>query len=144
MAKKYSELIKFKTFKERFEYLSINGQVGSETFGYDRYLNQLLYRSYEWRRFRDRVIERDNGNDLACENYEIPGSIYIHHLNPITAKDIVDRDPKLFDLDNVVCCSFDTHQAIHYSDPNLLVCDPITRYKNDTCPWKHEEDKQNG
>ena len=132
----YSELITIPTFEERFEYLKLNGSVGLETFGHDRYLNQILYNSPEWRRFRPEIIVRDNGCDLACEGYEIFGKILIHHINPITAKDILNRNPKVFDPENVITTVHNTHNAIHYGDENLLITVPIERSRNDTCPWK--------
>ena len=132
----YSELITIPTFEERFEYLKLNGSVGLETFGRDRYLNQILYNSPEWRRFRPEIIVRDNGCDLACEGYEIFGKILIHHINPITAKDILNRNPKVFDPENVITTVHNTHNAIHYGDENLLITAPIERSRNDTCPWK--------
>ena len=132
----YSELITIPTFEERFEYLKLNGSVGLETFGHDRYLNQILDNSPEWRRFRPEIIVRDNGCDLACEGYEIFGKILIHHINPITAQDILNRNPKVFDPENVITTVHNTHNAIHYGDKNLLITEPIERSRNDTCPWK--------
>lgn len=134
--KSYSELIRLPTYLERFRYLQINGAVGAETFGYDRYLNQILYRTGEWKRFRRDIILRDNGCDLACEDYEIFGRILVHHINPITVDDVLNRDPKIFDPNNVITTTLDTHNAIHYGDERLLVMDPIVRTKNDTCPWR--------
>ena len=135
--KSYSELITLPTFEERFEYLRLNGTVGSETFGHDRYLNQTLYRSPEWKRFRHKIIIRDNGCDLACEGYEIYEKVLIHHINPITIKDILERNPMVFDPENVVCTILNTHNAIHYGDDSLIIKAPIQRYKNDTCPWRN-------
>ena len=134
--KSYSELIRLPTYLERFRYLQINGAVGAETFGYDRYLNQILYRTGEWKRFRRDIILRDNGCDLACNDYEIFGRILVHHINPITVDDVLNRDPKIFDPNNVITTTLDTHNAIHYGDERLLVMDPIVRTKNDTCPWR--------
>ena len=133
----YSELITIPTFEERYNYLKLNGIVGKETFGYDRYLNQLLYRSSDWRSFRDRIIIRDNGCDLACEGFELQSRIIIHHIDPITVEDILNKHPKVFDPENVVSTSHNTPLAIHYGDKNLISIGPINRYKNDTCPWKH-------
>ena len=133
----YSELITIPTFEERYNYLKLNGIVGKETFGYDRYLNQLLYRSSDWRSFRDRIIIRDNGCDLACEGFELQSRIIVHHIDPITVEDILNKHPKVFDPENVVSTSHNTHLAIHYGDKNLISIGPINRYKNDTCPWKH-------
>ena len=134
--KTYSELITIPTFLERYRYLKIGGRIGEETFGYDRYLNQTLYRSPEWKRFRRDMILRDNGLDLACDGYEIYEKILVHHINPITPRDVIRRDLKIFDPENVVCVSLNTHNAIHYGDESLLMLDPIVRTKNDTCPWK--------
>lgn len=134
--KTYSELISLPTFEERYRYLRIGGKVGSETFGYDRYLNQILYNSPEWRSFRDDIIIRDEGCDLGCEGFEINGRIIVHHIDPITVDDIINRHPKVFDPENVICVSHNTHQAIHYGDESLLPLLPKVRSKNDTCPWR--------
>lgn len=132
----YSELITLPTFEERFEYLRLDGKVGAETFGFDRYLNQVFYRSREWKAVRDFVIVRDNGCDLGIEGHEIHSRIIIHHMNPITVTDI-ERDTKfLLDPEFLICTIHDTHNAIHYGDENLLVKAPIERTKNDTCPWR--------
>lgn len=136
MIRTYSEMILLPTFIERFRYLQIGGKVGAETFGYDRYLNQTLYRTAEWKRFRREVIIRDNGYDLGCDDREIYGKILVHHINPITADDIINRHSNVFNLDNVICVSLDTHNAIHYGDEELLMLGPIERTKNDTCPWR--------
>lgn len=135
--KTYSELITIPTFEERFEYLQLKGSVGKDTFGYDRHLNQVLYRSPEWKRLRNQIIIRDGGCDLACEGYDINSKVLIHHLNPITVEDVLARSRKVFDPDNLVCVSHNTHNAIHYGDVDLLVTGPIIRTKNDTCPWRH-------
>lgn len=135
--KTYSELITIPTFEERFEYLQLKGSVGKDTFGYDRYLNQVLYRSPEWKRLRNQIIIRDSGCDLACDGYDIYDKVLIHHLNPITVEDVLTRSRKVFDPDNLVCVSHNTHNAIHYGDVDLLVTGPIIRTKNDTCPWRH-------
>lgn len=133
----YSEMIRLKTFNERFDYLKLDGNVGVATFGFDRYLNQMFYRSKEWRRTRHEIIVRDNGLDLAMPGYEIFDRIYIHHMNPINADDIVDRSDYLLNPDYLVCVSFDTHNAIHYGNRDLLIPGPIERRPNDTCPWKN-------
>ena len=135
--KRYSELSTIPTYEERFKYLQLKGTVGNDTFGYDRYLNQILYNSPEWKRLRNQIIIRDNGRDLGCEGYEIYGRILIHHMNPITVEDIVSRDPIVFDPENLICVSHNTHNAIHYGDENLLIMAPVERTKNDTCPWRH-------
>lgn len=134
--KTYSELIALPTFKERFKYLQLKGSVGKDTFGHDRYLNQTLYRSPEWKRLRRDIIIRDNGCDLGCEGFDIYGRVLIHHINPITIEDVVSRHPKVFDPENLICVTHDTHNAIHYGDENLLITGPNVRTKNDTCPWK--------
>lgn len=132
----YSELISIPTFQERFKYLQLNGLVGDLTFGGHRQLNQILYQSPEWKRARREVILRDNGFDLAHEDYPISGIIYVHHLNPLNIDDVLARRYCVFDLDNLVSVSFDTHQAIHYGDESLIKKDPVTRKPNDTCPWR--------
>lgn len=133
----YSELSKLKTFEDRFQYLRLDGIIGEETFGFDRYLNQILYQSDEWKRCRRDIIIRDNGCDLGCEGFEVHGRILIHHINPITVDDIVNRNPKVFDPENLILTSHNTHQAIHYGNEDLLIRAPIERSKNDTCPWKN-------
>ena len=135
--KTYSELITIPTFEERFEYLKLDGQVGVETFGFNRYLNQAFYKSDEWLSMRDYVITRDNGCDLGMEGYEIYGRILIHHINPITKDDIIQRSRNLLDPENLITTVKRTHDAIHYGDSNLLMKAPIERRKNDTCPWRH-------
>lgn len=132
----YSEMIKLPSFVDRFEYLVLSGSVGHSTFGYSRYLNQAFYTSKEWKYTRRRVIIRDNGWDLAVEGYDIYNRLYVHHINPITLQDIEERNPMIFDMDNLVCCSFNTHQAIHFGDLTMIAQDPIERHPNDTCPWK--------
>ena len=135
----YSELITIPTFKERFEYLRLDGTVGKETFGFDRYLNQVFYRSPEWKSIRDQVIVRDNGCDLGIEGHEIYGRIIIHHMNPLTMEDVLDRNPSIFNPEFLITTIHNTHNAIHYGDENLLITAPIERSKNDTCPWKRKD-----
>ena len=137
MIRTYRECMQLPTFQERYRYLQIGGQVGKETFGFDRYLNQMLYRTPEWKRFRRDMIVRDNGCDLGCEGYEIYGNILVHHINPITVEDVINRNPCIFDPNNVICTSLNTHNAIHYGDETLLITEPVVRKPNDTCPWKH-------
>lgn len=132
----YSELITLPTFEERFRYLKLDGVVGEETFGFDRYLNQAFYRSEEWRRIRDQVIIRDNGCDLGMPGHEIYGRILIHHMNPITQEDIINRSEFLLDPEYLICTIKNTHDAIHFSDEDLLITAPIERTPNDTCPWR--------
>lgn len=132
----YSELITIPTFKERYEYLRIGGKVGEETFGFDRYLNQTFYKSDIWRKVRDIVIVRDMGCDLAIKGREIFGKILVHHMNPITIKDILNKSEYLVDPEFLICTTKSTHDAIHYGDSSLLITEPIVRTKHDTCPWK--------
>ena len=133
----YNELMLLPTFKERFEYLKLSGRVGEETFGFDRWLNQKFYRSAEWKHLRDQVIIRDNGCDLGVEGREIYGKILIHHMNPISKKDILERTDLLLNPMYLISVTKQTHDAIHYSDESILMNDPIVRSKNDTCPWRH-------
>ena len=132
----YSELITLPTFEERYEYLRLGGKVGEETFGFDRYLNQIFYKSSEWLAVRDQVIIRDYGCDLAIADREIQGRILVHHMNPIFVKDIVDRSKYLLDPEYLICTTKNTHDAIHYGDSSILLTVPIERIKNDTCPWR--------
>lgn len=134
--RRYSELILLPTFRERYQYLRLNGEVGKETFGFDRYMNQFFYRSPEWRRVRDFVITRDEGCDLAIRGREIFGRIIIHHMNPIRSEDIRDRSEFLLDPDFLITTIHETHLAIHYGDEHLLLQEPVVRRPNDTCPWK--------
>lgn len=132
----YSELITLPTFEERFNYLKLKGQVGKDTFGFDRWLNQIFYRDPEWKSVRDYVIVRDNGCDLGVDGYEINGRILVHHMNPITKEDILERSKYLLDPEFLISTIHNTHNAIHYGDEDLLIKTPIERIKNDTCPWK--------
>jgi hypothetical protein len=134
--KTYSELITLPTYEERYRYLRLGGQVGKETFGFDRYLNQVFYRSDEWRKVRDEVIIRDNGCDLGIEGREIHGRILIHHMNPITIEDIKNRSDFLLNPEYLITTVKNTHDAIHYGDEDLLITAPRERTKNDTCPWR--------
>lgn len=136
MIKTYSELIKIEEFEDRFDYLSLTGRVGESTFGGRRYLNQILYQTDKWKSIRREVIFRDNGCDLAHEDYAIYGSIYIHHINPITIDDILEEKFCVFDLENLISTSFKTHNAIHYGTSELLPKGLVKRKKNDTCPWR--------
>lgn len=137
MIRTYYELSQLKTFDERFEYLKLNGKIGDTTFGYDRYLNQKFYTSSEWLEIRDFVIVRDNGCDLGIPGYEIERYIMVHHMNPITKDDILNRSDFLLNPKYLICVSRNTHDAITYGDKNLLAKAPIERRPNDTCPWKH-------
>ena len=135
--KTYSKLILLPTFIERFNYLKLGGQVGMFTFGSKRYLNQLLYQSEEWKAFRRQIIIRDNGCDLGILDRELDSYITVHHINPITVDEVLDRSWKIFDPENVITTSTMTHKALHYGDENLLIQEPIIRRVNDTCPWKY-------
>lgn len=133
----YSELSKLKTFRERYEYLKLDGIVGEETFGFDRYINQMFYKSEEWKRIRNYVITRDNGCDLGIQDRKIVDSvILVHHMNPITKEDIINKNEILLDPEYLITTIKPTHDAIHYGDESLLAEDLIVRSKNDTCPWK--------
>lgn len=139
MIRTYSEMLKFETMEERFQYLKLDGKVGEATFGSRRYLNQMLYTSDEWKKFRISIILRDGACEFGLEDYPIddPTQIRIHHIVPITVEDVLNRDPKIFDPNNVVCVSDLTHKAIHYGNEDLLPKPYIERCKNDTCPWKN-------
>lgn len=151
LKKTYSELIRIPTFEERLLYLQTNSKIGESTFGFDRYLNQALYTSDYWlNEVKPKIIIRDNACDLAMKGYEIVGDIYlrdgrkfrknsriiVHHIDPITKQDIIDRSDKLFDPENLVCCSIDTHNLIHFGRKDITLSLPIERTKNDTCPWR--------
>lgn len=137
MIRTYSELSQLKTFKERYEYLRLGGVVGDDTFGFDRYLNQIFYKTKEWKDIRRFVIIRDNGCDLGVDGYEIHGTILIHHMNPIRVDDILKRSDILLNPEYLITTVLSTHNAIHYGDNSLLITAPIERSKNDTCPWRH-------
>lgn len=136
MIRTYSELSKLGTFRERFQYLKLPGSIGTDTFGFDRYLNQLFYKSREWKKVKDEVIIRDNGCDLGIDGYDIYGRIYVHHMNPVTVDDIRNRSEFLLNPEYLITTTLNTHNAIHYGDEDLLVLDPIERTMNDTCPWR--------
>lgn len=134
--KSYSELITLKNFEERFDYLKVNGYVGEITHGGHRYLNQQLYSSPRWKRLRNQIIMRDNGCDLACPDRPIHGKVVIHHINPISLDDLIRQAAIIFDPENLITVSYDTHEAIHYSNKDMLQKDYIPRSENDTCPWR--------
>lgn len=134
--KTYSELSKLTTFEERYRYLRLGGRVGEETFGFDRWINQMFYKDPEWLKIRDEVIIRDNGCDLGIEGREIYSRIIVHHMNPITKADILDRSEFLLNPEYLICTVKNTHDAIHYGDENLLITLPMERNANDTCPWR--------
>lgn len=138
MTRTYDELIRFASFEDRFRYLKLNGVVGRETFGFERYLNQKFYQSAEWKHFRRDILIRDMGCDLAVPDRPLYGKIIVHHMNPIRANDINDRViARLLNPNEVVCVSPTTHDAIHYGDENLLIKgEPVNRKPNDTIPWR--------
>lgn len=136
MIRTYSELIKLDTFLDRYQYLRLDGKVGEETFGFDRWLNQIFYKDPEWLSVRNKVIIRDNGYDLGILDRKITYRILVHHMNPISKEDILSRSRFLLDPEYLICVSKATHDAIHYGDEGLLIPDPIERTKNDTCPWR--------
>jgi hypothetical protein len=134
--KSYSELKKLNTFEERFEYLKLDGKVGVDTFGYDRYLNQHVYKSNRWKSARAKVIIRDDGCDLGIQDYPIHGRLLVHHMNPITIEDIENDNPDIYNPEYLISTSNRTHQAIHYSDNSLISKPPVERKPNDTTPWR--------
>lgn len=134
--KTYSEMVKFDTFKERFNYLSLKGTVAEETFGFDRYLNQHFYKSRDWKRLREQIIVRDFGCDLGVHGYDIVGKIIIHHMNPIALRDLYNFTDFLLNPEYMVCVSHSTHNAIHYGDDSIIIDTPVERKPNDTCPWR--------
>ncbi len=136
MIRRYSDLVQLQTFDERYQYLRLVGEVGKETFGFDRYLNQRFYRSVEWKRVCNAVILRDEGCDLGMANHEIVGKILIHHMNPIGVNDIANATDILLNPEFLICTSFDTHNAIHYGLDEVLTEQMVIRTMNDTCPWK--------
>lgn len=132
----YRELLQLSTFEDRYNYLRLNGQVGIDTFGFDRWLNQRLYKSIEWKQLRNKIIVRDEGCDLAINGIPCFGRAIIHHMNPITEEELMHGDDSVFDPDNLVLCSLQTHNAIHYGTSDSLRQDYAERRPNDTCPWK--------
>ena len=137
----YTELCMLETLEERFEYLRLNGEVGEELFGYARYLNQEFYHGARWREARDWVIIRDKGYDLGVPGWKITGNIYVHHMNPITLEQLKNDDPMMYDPENLISCSYRTHQAITLGNPMLLPTPMIVRRPNDTCPWRNEDEQ---
>jgi hypothetical protein len=137
MIRTYKELSRLLTFEERFQYLKLNGAVGEETFGFDRFINQKFYKSQEWKIVRNTVILRDNGCDLGVDGYEIYERILIHHMNPISIKDIESNSDFLLNPEFLISTTHCTHIDITFGYKNLLSRTPIERKKNDTCPWRH-------
>lgn len=136
MIRYYNDLIQLKTFEERFRYLKINGKVGEETFGLDRYINQQLYKSQRWKSTRSKIIIRDDGCDLGIDGRQLDEYVVVHHMNPITLEDIEEERDIVFDPNYLICCSTRTHRAIHFGDENLLIRDPVIRRPNDICLWR--------
>lgn len=136
MIRRYSDLIMLDSFLERYYYLKLHGKVAEETFGLDRYVNQMLYRSRKWKRTRAQVIIRDNGCDLGVDGRELSDYIVVHHMNPITLEDIEEERDSVFDPEYLICCSSRTHKAIHFGDETLLPKEFIGRRPNDTCLWR--------
>lgn len=137
MIRTYSELCQIPSYKERFEYLKLDGVVGKATFGSKRYLNQKFYTSDEWKRVRDIVIVRDLGCDLGFPGYDIYGQIQVHHMNPMIVEDVISHSSEILNPEFLICTSYQTHKAIHYGTEEMLVLPPVERTKNDTCPWKN-------
>ena len=136
MIRCYNDLKRIETFNERYSYLKLHGKVGEDTFGMDRWVNQMLYKSKRWKETRNKIIIRDNGCDLGIEGRELNSYIVVHHMNPITFEDIEEEKEIIFDPENLICCSSRTHQAIHFGDEGLLPKDYIQRSPNDTCLWR--------
>lgn len=131
----YSDLVKLQTFEDRYKYLKLNGIVGSSTFGFDRWLNQVLYKTTRWKKSRNDVIIRDNALDLGVDGYDIYDKILVHHMNPITIQDVEDNNSIIYDPEYLICTSLKTHNAIHFGDEKQLVETVVVRRKNDTAPW---------
>lgn len=136
MIRTYSELQRFETIEDRYKYLKLDGIVGEETFGFDRWLNQIFYKDPRWLEVRDIVIDRDNGCDLGVDGYDIHTKILVHHMNPVTKEDLLYNFDKLINPEFLICTSKRTHDAIHYGNLDLLPPQPVIRTKNDMCPWK--------
>lgn len=136
MILRYRDLRSLATIQERYDYLRLGGSVGASTFGFDRYLNQAFYKSKEWQQARREVILRDKACDLGIDGYEIVKGLVVHHMNPITVDDILDRKEEIFNPEFLICVSDRTHKAIHYGDAGLLPKEPVQRRAGDTCPWR--------
>lgn len=132
----YQELVRLPTLKDRYDYLKLGRSVGESTFGFDRYLNQMLYTSRRWKLVRDEVLNRDNGWDLGVEGFPIGERIIVHHMNPLSVAELEDEDESMFDLNFLISASHNTHNAIHFSDSSLLPKLPVERRPGDTCPWR--------
>lgn len=134
-SRSYSELCRFSSFEDRFEYLKLTGEVGRSTFGFDRWINQQFYASYLWKQARRQVILRDNGCDLGVPGYEIYGALLIHHINPMIPDDIIHGEEWIFDPEYLITTTQHTHNAIHFGDEKLLPKVVLTRNPNDTKLW---------
>lgn len=132
----YSELIALDSFEERYNYLKLEGSVGFDTFGFDRWMNQSFYRSKEWKDLRNYIISRDNACDMGLEGYEIVDRVIIHHMNPITIEDLIQSNDSLLDPEQLISVSHNTHNAIHYGSDELLIRPVVERKPNDTIPWR--------
>lgn len=128
-------MLQFRTFEERFEYLSLKARIGEQTFGFERWMNQTFYRSKEWRELRHEIIVRDNGSDLGVEGFEIPERPIIHHIIPMTVEDLEDGNPLCLDPENLITTTHNTHNAIHWGDKSLLRLPPVERRPGDTKLW---------
>lgn len=135
----YSNLKALTTWGERVEYLKLDGVIGSETFGFDRYLNQMFYRSIEWKRVRREIIIRDNGMDLGISEREIVGKVYVHHMNPLQVEDIVNSTEYLLNPEFLICCSKATHNYIHYGVKSNVPKVVTERSPFDTSPWRKQK-----
>lgn len=136
MIRSYSELIRLKTFEERYEYLTLRGNVGAATFGFDRYLNQIFYNSSRWRSIRDHIIFRDRACDLGIDGRDIFDGIRVHHMNPVSIEDLEDVTDNLVDPEFLICTSLTTHNAIHFGSKKNLIVLPTERRRGDTTPWR--------
>lgn len=134
--KTYSELCELSSFEDRYNYLKLEGSVGFDTFGFDRWMNQMFYKSKEWKDIRNYIITRDNGCDMGLKGYEINDKIIIHHMNPITVNDIIYSNAVLLDPEQLICVSQKVHNAIHYGSDDLLIRPIVERMPNDTVPWR--------
>lgn len=137
MIRTYSELMSIRSYEDRYKYLRIGGVVGESTFGFDRWLNQILYKSDPWLEVRDEVISRDDGFDMGHLDYPINGRIIVHHMNPITVEDVLNRNPDIFNPEFLISVAKSTHDAIHFGDSSLLPQPVIERKPYDTSPWRN-------
>ena len=135
--KTYSELTKLTSFEERLNYLRLYGNIGYETFGHDRYINQMFYKSREWEHIRHEVIVRDSCCDMALPGFEIYGKVFIHHMNPLVINDIISSTENLLNPEYLITVSHSTHNLIHYGNDGSIKSSVIAERKPfDTCPWR--------